>query len=106
MRRLWLGLVLGLVIGTLVHAEERKARFEEVPISTANNETFQIPPEYGHLVNAAVRADVHYLYFEASDGTVRIVLVGPRGAIQRARNELQLLTPEILVIKRGRESVS
>lgn len=104
----WLpGLALGLVVGAAAHGEPQSAdRLKDVPVTTSNNAAFKLPSDYGRLVSVAVRAEVHHLYFEGEDGTVRIVLIGPRGAIQRARNELQLLTPEVYVIKRGREGDS
>ena len=101
MKRLVIGLALGVLLGSSAHAEVEKVKLEEVAMTSINNEALEIPNEYGRLVNAALRADVHYLYFEAPDGSVRVVLIGPRGAIQRTRNELQLLTPEVLLIKRG-----
>lgn len=107
MRRWVVGIVLGLALASAAHGEPQNAnRLEDVLVTTSNNAAFKLPSEYGRLVSVAVRAEIHHLYFEGPDGTIRIVLVGPRGAIQRARNELQLLTPEVYVIKRGREGES
>jgi len=84
-------------------SSEHSARMNAMRNAT-DNATFSIPPAFGRLVSVSARGEVQYLYFEGEDGAIRMVLIGPRGAIQRARTELQLLTPEVYLIKRGREN--
>lgn len=105
MKRWLLGVTLGVVLGSTAYSETPIQRLEEAPVNaTTDQYEFALPAEYGRLVSVAIRAEVHHLYFEGRDGTVRIILVGPRGSVQRARSELQLLTPEVYVIPRGQAS--
>ena len=100
MRRLLMGMVLGVVLSATVYAAVEREALREIAVNTVNDAPFIIPPEYGHLVSVVTKSEVQYLYFEAPDGTVRVMLIGSRGAIQRASSELQLLTPEVYVMKR------
>ncbi|MBI4596806.1 MAG: hypothetical protein HY737_00200 [Candidatus Omnitrophica bacterium] len=101
MRRWLMGAALGAALSSLVYAATEREKLQEITVNTVNDAPFIIPPEYGRLVSVVAKSEVQYLYFEASDGTVRIMLVGSRGAIQRASSELQLLTPEVYVMKRA-----
>ena len=93
-------LVGGLLCAAAVQAAERQ-RLQDVRVTSTTNEPFSIPPVYGHLVSVVVKSEIHYLYFEDNTGTIRIVLLGPRGSAQKARNDFQLLTPEVFLIKRS-----
>ncbi|MBI3022065.1 MAG: hypothetical protein HYY90_03675 [Candidatus Omnitrophica bacterium] len=104
MRHWLIGLAVGIAVGSTAYGETPVVRLGETQITMPNNAPFALPPEYGRLVSVAVQSEVQYLYFEGADGAVRIVLVGPRGSIQRARNVLQLLTPEVYLMKRGRDN--
>ena len=52
-------------------------------------------------MGVAVSSEVHHLYFEDHRGTIRVVLVGFSGAGLRARQPIQLLSPQVRVIERG-----
>ncbi len=106
MWRLVMAGVAGLLLGSLARAQEpvQPKAFKELPMETVRGSSFVLPKEYGRLVDVIVDSGVHYLYFEDRAGTIRVVLVGPRGAVQRSRNTLQLLTPDIYVVKREREA--
>ncbi len=108
MKRLLLGLTLGLTLGLLVGATaqgadqaEEELVLTEVTMGTFGRTAFKVPESFGRLVNVVVSSDVHYLYFEDPAGTIRIVPVGQRGAAQRARSQLQLLSQDVFVIERG-----
>ena len=105
MRRMLLGLVCGIALASTAHGEEPAdvTRLNEVAMGTAGRNAFTLPARYGRLVNAAVSSEVHYLYFEDSAGTIRVVLVGQPGAVSRARTQLELLSADVLFIKRGAE---
>ena len=104
MRRVAIGLLLGIFLGATAHGEETVGRLKltEETVATVRGTPVKIPEEYGRLINVVVSSEVHYLYFEDGEGNIRVVLVGPRGAVQRSRNPLQLLTSEVQFIKRGR----
>ena len=102
MRRVCMGLVLGMVLVSTASGEPQGQRLAEVRVNATDNTTFSIPPAFGRLVSVSTRGEVQYLYFEGEDGAIRMVLIGPRGSMQRARTELQLLSPEVYLIKRGR----
>jgi hypothetical protein len=107
MRQLALGLVSGLLLASTAHSQEpRIQRLEEAEVGTISGTTFAVPAGYGRLVNVVVDSEVHHLYFEDADGTIRVVLVGNRGAAARARNPLQLLTSTVHVIERGAQPVA
>ena len=103
MRRVLLGLLLGLLVGTAVHGEEPKEELKltESAVGNIRGNPFKIPTSYGRLVSVVANSEVHYLYFEDGAGNLRVVLVGQRGAVQRSRNPLQLLTSEVQLIERG-----
>ncbi len=118
-KKIWTGqwlpiLLVPLVIGTAIQVWARgdeqfggkgrlpPEKLTEVALTAASGATFKIPAEYGRLVNVVVSSDVHYLYFEDDEGTVHIVLLGPRGAAQRSRSAPQLLSPEVFRIERTR----
>ena len=103
MRRVLMGLTMGLLLGAAAYGEEPTLDLTEVEMATSGQPTaFKIPQEYGRLAGVVINSEVHYLYFEDGSGTIRVVLLGPRSAIQRARTPLQLLSPEVPLIKRGR----
>jgi hypothetical protein len=107
MNRLLLGLTLGLTLGLLgspaqgADAPEEELVLTESTMGTFGRTQFKVPETFGRLVNVVVSSDVHYLYFEDPAGTIRIVPVGQRGAAQRARSQLQLLSENVHVIERG-----
>ena len=103
MRRMLLGLVCGIALASTAHGEEPAdvTKLNEVAMGTTGRNAFTLPTRYGRLVNVVVSSEVHYLYFEDSAGTIRVVLVGPPGAVSRARSQLELLSPDVLLIKRG-----
>ena len=106
MRRLLLGLACGIALASAAQGEEPPVvtKLNEVPLmEPAGRNAFTLPSRYGRLVNATVSAEVHYLYFEDATGTVRVVLIGPPGAVSRARQQFQLLSPDVTLIKRGME---
>ena len=107
MRRVLLGILLGLLLGATAHGEEapEESVLTEMTMGTFGRTAFQVPESYGVLVQVAVSSDVHYLYFEDAAGTIRIVPVGQRGAAQRSRAPIQLLSSEVFVIKRGGKSI-
>ena len=106
MKQLIVGVGVGLLLGSAAMGEEqaRVQRLTEVKTMAAGGggAVFQVPPEYGRLADVAVSSDVQYLYFVDDAGAVRVVLMGPRGAVQRSRNPLQLLTNDAYLIERGR----
>ena len=111
MKRVLMGLVVGLLLGATAQGDERQReerleKLEDTVIGTVSGGSFAIPERYGRLVNIVINAEVHYLDFEDSAGTIRVVLIGPRGAVQRSRSPLQLLSTEASVIKRGRDNAS
>lgn len=102
MRRVLVGVALGMLAGiVLAHGEERPKLFNEVTLTGANDRPLSVPATYGRLVGVVVNADIHYLYFEDSAGTIRVVLLGAPGAVQRSRTPLQQAASEVYVIKRG-----
>jgi hypothetical protein len=101
MTRWLVGLAVGLALGTSAQAEEEVGALSEVAMGTIGRGVFKVPHEYGHLVSVAVSSEVHYLYFEDEAGTIRVVPLGQRGAVQRARAPVHLLSPIVYVIERG-----
>ncbi|MBI4343062.1 MAG: hypothetical protein HY599_06815 [Candidatus Omnitrophica bacterium] len=103
MKRILAGVVLGLMVAAAAHSEEPKEelKLQERELENVRGNPFKIPETYGRLVNVVVNGEVHYLYFEDGDGQIRVVLIGQRGAVQRSRNPLQLLTGDVQLIKRG-----
>ena len=71
-------------------------------METVRGTPFTLPKAFGNLVNVVVDNEVHYLYFEDRAGNLRIVLLGPRSAVSRVRTPLQLLTSEVILVKRDR----
>ena len=107
MRRLLVGLVAGLALSVAAHGEETEIATLKLNESTVQNirgNRFQIPQSYGRLVSVVNSSDIHYLYFEDSQGQIRVVQIGLRGAVQRSRNPLQLLTPDVHLIERDPNS--
>ncbi len=100
MKRVVLGLILGLMMGATVHGQERVALLKEVGMETIGSSLFEVPKRYGRLVNVAVSSDIHHLYFQDGSGRIRIVLLGRRGAVQHARAPIQLLTNDVYVLER------
>ena len=105
----WLGaLVLGVVLGSLLEPMargytqgDRVAALKEIALDAGGGTAFKVPKGYGRLINVAVSAEVHHLYFLDHEGTIRIVLLGPRGASQRARHAFQLLSSQVYRVERG-----
>lgn len=98
-RWIWAG-VLGLVVASTVQGQEPAESLHEKAMETLGRATFAVPPNYGRLAGVVVNSEVHYLYFEDQLGTIRVMLVGPRGAASRARTPLILLSPDVHVVKR------
>ena len=104
MTRWWLGVIVGLAMGAVAYGEESEVtRLNEVAMETAGGHAFRIPDQYGHLVTVVISGEVQHLYFEDQAGNIRVVLIGPRGAVQRSRSSLQLLSPDVFLMKRGRQ---
>lgn len=108
MKRFVMGMVAGgmMVVGAAAYGQDESAsgervRLQEVDVSAGGRAMFTVPSAYGRLVDVAVNAEVHYLYFEDPQGVIRMVLVGPRGAAPRSRLDLQLLSPQVYVVERA-----
>jgi hypothetical protein len=86
----------------MAQGDEQPPDLTEVALETAGHTVFKLPESYGHLVDVVISSEVHYLYFEDGAGTIRVVLIGPRGALPRARTQLQLLSSDVYLIQRGR----
>ena len=104
MRYLLLGIIAGFGAATLAHGQMQKEsmKLEEVTISRGDYEGLTIPRAYGRLVSVAVTADIHHLYFEDTDGTIRIIRLGPSSAGQRGRYETELLSADVYMVPRER----
>ncbi len=108
MRRWVLGLLLGIIVSSIAEGQD-EARYEklmDLPMETVGRTLFHVPASYGQLVNVVVSSDVHYLYFEDQDGTIRVITVGLGSASSKARRPLQLLSPDVHLIKRGASAAS
>ena len=101
MKRLLIGVALGILLGSPAQGDGQVSGLTEVTMETIGRTSFKLPEGYGRLVNVVISSEVHYLYFEDQRGTIRVVLIGPRGAVPRSRAPLQLLSPDIYVITRG-----
>ena len=106
MKRVMLGLFLGLSVSLVAHGEEPAAtlKLSESTVQNIRGNQFQIPDSYGRLVSVVNSSEIHYLYFEDAKGQIRVVLIGRGGAVQRSRNGLQLLTPDVQLIERDPNS--
>ena len=104
MKRWWLGVLVGMMAGSAAYATGRQPLEELRVQATTAQEEFAVPGSYGRLAAVAIRAEIQYLYFEDAAGTIRIVALGPKGSVQRARSGLQLLTPDIFVVPRSTAS--
>ena len=100
MKRVVLGLILGLMAGSTVHGQEGVGFLKEVGMETIGRTLFEVPKQYGRLVDVAVSSEIHHLYFQDGAGRIRIVLVGHRGAVQHTRSPIQLLTHDVYVLER------
>ena len=103
MRRLVIGLIAGLALSAAAHGEEVEVgtlKLNESTVQNIRGNRFQIPQSYGRLVSVINSSEIHYLYFEDVQGQIRVVQIGLRGAVQRSRNPLQLLTPDVHLIER------
>ena len=107
MRRVVLGILLGLLLGATAQGEEvpQESVLTETTMGTFGRTAFKVPESYGTLIQVAVSSDIQYLYFEDGVGTIRIVPIGQRGAVQRSRAPLQLLSSDVFVIERGGKSL-
>jgi|SRR6185295_13021254 len=103
MKRVLLGLALGVLLATAAHGEEPAGPLSDLKLETIGGTTFKIPETFGRLVNVVVSSEIHYLYFEDVGGTIRIVQLGPRGAASRARSPLHLLSSSVFTVERGSE---
>jgi hypothetical protein len=107
MRRLLIGIIVGASLGWAVDSQARAQApiepeaLEEATLQTASGAAFAVPQAYGRLASVVVSSDVHYLYFEDGGGAIRIVPIGPRGAMQRSRSVFQLLSSDVPLIRRG-----
>ena len=97
-RVLFVGLGLSLAWSSVGFSQT--SQLQEIQVSASRNASLVVPPEYGRLVSVVADSEVHHLYFEDSQGTIRVVLVGRSGAVQRARQNFQLLTRDVYVIGR------
>ena len=106
MKRVLLGLMCGIALASTAQGAGQPdvTKLNEVMMESSGHHPLAVPSQYGRLVNVVASAEIHYLYFEDPAGTIRIVLIGPSGAISRARQQLQLLSPEVVFIKRGTAS--
>ena len=104
MKRWWLGVGLGMVLASTAQGEglDEQGPLHDVTVETFGRTAFKLPTEYGRLVNVVVSSEIHYLYFEDPAGAIRVVRLGPRGAVPKARTPLQLLSTDVSLIKRGR----
>ena len=101
MKRVLLGLFLGIILATAAHSEEPPSALADLTLETIGGHAFKIPETYGRLVNVVVSSEIHYLYFEDVGGTIRIIQLGPRGAASRARTPLNLLSSSAFTVERG-----
>jgi len=100
MRNACLWLVVGMLLfAPGAHADEQNL-FEEAPLEAGRGAVLSIPPGYGDLISVVESSEVHHLYFQDRSGVIRMILVGPRGAAQRAKHELQLLSNTVYTIER------
>ena len=102
MKRVLMGLIIGLAVSAVAYGQEETGmlKLTESTVNDVRGGGFKIPQSYGRLVSVVNSAEVHYLYFEDGQGKIRVVLIGQRGAVQRSRNPLQLLTPDVHLIER------
>ena len=97
---LWMAFGILLTLTPFVLAEEQKSLFEEIPLAAGRGTSLSIPPEYGELISVVESSEVHHLYFQDRTGTIRVVLIGPKGAAQKAKYGLQLLSNKVYTIER------
>lgn len=101
MRRWLAGVVIGVVVGwTVQGAAQTEHVLEQVSVPASRGAVLVIPPEYGTLVSVTQSSEVQHLYFEDANGAIRIILLGPQGAAQRAKHGLELLSSDVYVIER------
>lgn len=102
MKRLLIGLVAGLALSAVAHGEDDPGalKLTEATVQNIRGDGFKIPQSYGRLAGVVINDEIHYLYFEDGQGQVRVVMIGQRGAAPRARNPLQLLSPDVHLIER------
>ena len=97
---LWMAFGILFTLTPSVIAEEPKSLFKETSLAAGRGASLTIPPEYGDLISVVESSEVHHLYFQDRTGIIRIVLVGPKGAAQKAKHGLQLLSDRVYTIKR------
>ena len=102
MKRVLMGILLGLMLGSAAKVAHgtNEQRMSEVQIDAVDAGALEIPGAYGRLVDVAVSSGVHHLYFQDSQGYIRMVLIGPNAAAQKARHTIQTLSDKVYVIKR------
>lgn len=97
---LWMVFGMLFTLTSSVFAEEPESEFKEIALEAGRGTSLFIPPEYGDLINVVENSEVHHLYFQDRAGIIRIVLIGPKGAAQKAKHGLQLLSDKVYTIKR------
>ena len=104
MKQLLMGAIVGIFVGIAVvgaaPSTPLRSSLEEFQITASQDTPLIIPPSYGRLVTVAINSEVQHLYFQDDGGAIRVVSVGPRGAIQKSRQALQLLSNDVYVIER------
>ncbi len=89
--------------GPLSITEASAANLDEVPLAFKGS-TIAVPRSYGRLVDVVESNQIHYLYFEDSEGVIRILLVGSKGTSVRANQQLEILSPDVYIIPRDASS--
>ena len=102
MKRILMGILLGLMLGSAAKVAHgtNEQRMSEAQIDAMGAGALEIPSAYGSLVDVAVSSEIHHLYFQDSQGEIRVVLIGPHAAAQKARHAIQTLSDKVYVIKR------
>ncbi|MBN1587048.1 MAG: hypothetical protein JW937_06440 [Candidatus Omnitrophica bacterium] len=75
--------------------------WQESPVKLSKDVELKVPPEFGNLVAVTQDSEIHHLYFQDSQGTIRIVRVGQPGASVKSRRPMDLLSPTVHVLNRG-----
>ncbi len=94
--KLWIS-CLGVLLATTTAVG---AELEEAPV-TFKGAAITIPKSYGRLVSVVETNQIHYLYFEDTDGAIRVLLVSNKGTNLRASQALEMLSPNAYLIPRS-----
>lgn len=101
MKRWLMGIAMGVVVGWAVQgAAQTEPVLQQVDVPAARGIVLNIPQDYGTLVSVTESSEVQHLFFEDAHGNIRVMLLGPQGAVQRAKHGLQLLSSDVYLIKR------